>query len=35
MIGFAGWSIYRSWTEGPWDLPAPPKASTAFASFDY
>jgi hypothetical protein len=31
-IGFAGWSIYRSWTEGPWDLPAPPKASTALAS---
>lgn len=31
-IGFVGWSIYRSWTQGPWDLPAPPKMSTAYAS---
>jgi hypothetical protein len=26
-IGFVGWSIYRSWTEGPWDLPGPSKVS--------
>lgn len=31
-IGLVGWSIYRSWSQGPWDLPAPPKISTAYAS---
>jgi hypothetical protein len=31
-IGLVGWSIYRSWSQGPWDVPAPPKISTAYAS---
>jgi hypothetical protein len=30
-IGFVSWSIYRSWTEGPWDLPGPAKVSPVAA----
>lgn len=25
--GFVGWSVYHTWTSGPWNLPAPAKAS--------
>lgn len=32
LIGLVGWSTYRSWTDGPWDLPAPPKTSEVAAS---
>jgi hypothetical protein len=28
-IGFVAWSVYRSWTAGPWDLPVPSRPSTA------
>jgi hypothetical protein len=31
-IGFVSWSIYRSWTEGPWDLPGPSKVSPVAAT---
>jgi hypothetical protein len=31
-IGFVGWSIYRSWTESPWDLPGPSKVSPVAAT---
>jgi hypothetical protein len=31
-IGFLSWSIYRSWTEGPWDLPGPSKVSPVAAT---
>jgi hypothetical protein len=31
-IGFVSWSIYRSWTEGPWDLPGPSKISSVAAT---
>jgi hypothetical protein len=31
-IGFVSWSIYRSWTEGPWDLPGPAKVSPVAAT---
>ena len=31
-IGFVSWSIYRSWTEGPWDLPGPSKISPVAAT---
>src|SRR5919108_3591696 len=31
-IGFVSWSIYRSWTEGPWDLPGPSKVSPLAAT---
>jgi hypothetical protein len=31
-IGFVGWNIYRSWQDGPWDLPAPAKPSKVVVS---
>ena len=31
-IGFVGWNIYRTWKDGPWDLPAPAKPSKVVAS---
>jgi hypothetical protein len=32
VIVFVSWNIYRSWTEGPWDLPGPSKISPAAAT---
>jgi len=31
-IGVVGWNIYRSWKNGPWDLPGPTKSSTVAAT---
>ncbi|HEX9453102.1 MAG TPA: hypothetical protein VGA27_02050 [Candidatus Binatia bacterium] len=31
-IGFVGWNIYRSWQDGPWDLPTSAKSSKSVAS---
>jgi hypothetical protein len=31
-IAFVGWNIYRSWHDGPWDLPTSAKPSKAVAS---
>jgi hypothetical protein len=31
-IGFVSWGIYRSWTEGPWELPGPSKVSPVAAT---
>ena len=28
-IGLISWNIYRSWTQGPWDLPSPTRTSSA------
>lgn len=28
-IGVAGWNTYRSWSEGPWDLPSSPRPAAA------
>jgi len=28
-IGLVSWNIYRSWTQGPWDLPSPTRTSPA------
>jgi hypothetical protein len=31
-IGLIGWRTYRSWNEGPWDFPMPPKTSPIAAA---
>lgn len=30
-IGLVGWRLYETWKEGPWDLPAPSRPSSAAA----
>jgi hypothetical protein len=33
-IGLVGWSGYRSWKAGPWDLPSPAKSTGAITGAD-